>query len=74
MVYRYVTAEVEVDLSEFDTDALLEELENRGETIGPDHSRESNELLTAIWERRRLGHDYQNELDALIYQVLGKVL
>jgi CubicO group peptidase (beta-lactamase class C family) len=74
MVYRYVTAEVEVDLSDFDTDDLREELENRGESIGLDYSSQSLELLTAIWERRRLGQDYQTELDQLIYNVLGKIV
>lgn len=74
MPYRYVTAEVEVDLADFDTDDLREELENRGESIGPDYSSESLELITAIWQRRRLGQDYQRELDQLIYNVLGKTL
>jgi hypothetical protein len=74
MVYRYVTTEVEVDLSEFDTDELREELESRGESIGPDYSSESLELLTSIWQKRRLNQDYQRELDQLIYNTLGKVL
>lgn len=74
MVYRYITTEVEVDLSEFDTDDLREELENRGESIGPDYSSQSLELLTTIWQRRRLNQDYQSELDQLIYNTLGKVL
>ena len=74
MPYRYVTAEVEVDLADFDTDDLREELENRGVSIGPDYSPDSLELLTTIWERRRLGRDYQQELDQLIYNVLGKTL
>lgn len=74
MPYRYITTEVEVDLSDFDTEDLREELEDRGVTIGPDYSSESLELLTAIWQRRRLGQDYQQELDQLIYNVLGKVI
>ncbi len=74
MVYRYVTAEVEVDLSEFDTEDLRDELEQRGESIGPDYSDQSQELLTAIWLKRRLGQEYQTELDQLIYNVLGKVI
>ena len=74
MPYRYVTAEVEVDLADFDTDDQREELENRGVSIGPDYSEESLELITAIWQQRRLGQDYQQALDQLIYNVLGKVL
>ncbi len=76
MPYRYVTAEVEVDLSDFDTDDLVEELENRGydyNTQGVDGD-EMREVLEQIWQKRRLGKDYQQELDRLIYGVLGKTI
>lgn len=76
MVYRYVSAEVEVDLSDFDTDDLIEELENRGvdyNTQGVD-ADEMRGLLEVIWMNRRTGKDYQNELDKLIFGVLGKVM
>jgi len=76
MPYRYVTAEVEVDLSEFDTDDLIEELENRGfdyNTEGVDGD-EMRELLERIWLNRRQGKDYQSDLDQLIYGILGKVV
>lgn len=76
MPYRYVTAEVEVDLSNFDTDDLVEELENRGydyNTQGVDGD-EMREVLEQIWQKRRLGKDYQQELDRLIYGVLGKTI
>jgi hypothetical protein len=65
----YVT--VDVDLSDFDTDELVEELESRGEVIG---GYENNSLVTAIYEKRRLGQDYQTELDTLIYEVTGRIL
>jgi len=65
----YVT--VDVDLSDFDTDELVEELESRGEVIG---GYENNSLVTAIYEKRRLGQDYQTELDTLIYEVTGRFL
>ncbi len=76
MTYRTVTAEVEVDLSEFDTGDLIEELEDRGEWIGGGDVRfDSKELLEAIWMKRRVGnHEYQTELDQLIYAVLGHVI
>lgn len=48
--YKYVTAEVEVDLSDFDTDDLIEELENRGvdyNTNGVD-ADEMRDLLEKI--------------------------
>jgi len=76
MPYRYVTAEVEVDLSEFDTDDLVEELDNRGydyNTQGVDGD-ETRSLLEQIWILRRLNKDYQKELELLIYKVLGKTI
>lgn len=74
--YKYVTAEVEVDLSDFDTDDLIEELESREvdyNTRGVDADG-MRELLEKIWLNRRTGKGYQNELDKLIYGVLGKVV
>ena len=69
----YVTIEkyvdVEVDLEEFDTDELIEELQRRGE-IGNDLPKD---LLTAIWQKRRQGQDYERELDELIYNGLGRL-
>ena len=73
----YTEVEVDVDMSEFDTDDLIEELETRGRdynTKGVD-ADEMRLLLEAIWLKRRLGNqDYQTELDQLIYGVLGHVL
>lgn len=65
----YVT--VDVDLSDFDTGELVEELESRGEVIG---GYNNNSLVAAIYEKRRLGQDYQTELDTLIYEVTGRIL
>ena len=74
--YKTVTVDAEVDLSDFDTDDLIEELEDRGKWPGSSDIRfDSTELLESIWKKRRLGnHDYQTELDQLIYAVLGKVI
>jgi hypothetical protein len=73
----YTEVEVDVDMSEFDTDELIEELKSRGQdynTRGVD-ADEMRVLLEAIWHKRRLGNpDYQTELDGLIYGVLGKVV
>jgi hypothetical protein len=72
MTYR--TIEIDVDLSEFDTDDLLDELESRGQ-LPAEASFDAKELLEAIWLKRRNGNDnYQTELDQLIYQVLGHVV
>ena len=74
--YITVTADVEVDLSDIDTDDLIDELETRGRdynTKGVD-ADEMRNLLEIIWLNRRTGKDYQNELDKLIYGVLGKIV
>ena len=77
MTYKTVTVDAEVDLSDFDTDDLIEELESRGadyNTTGV-NADEMRLLLESIWKKRRLGnHDYQTELDQLIYAVLDKVI
>ena len=71
-VYREV--EVDIDISDFDTEDLLDELESRGE-LPAEASFDAKELLEKIWMKRRLGnHDYQTELDQLIYQTLGHVV
>ena len=68
----YKEVEVDVDLSDFDTDDLIEELESRG--AGVTDYGDGKEILQAIYEKRRLGKDYQAELDQLIYLGLGKIV
>jgi hypothetical protein len=68
----YTEVEVDVELSDFDTDDLIEELESRG--AGSGDFGDGKEILTAIYEKRRLGKDYQEELDQLIWLGLGKVM
>jgi hypothetical protein len=74
MAYKtiYTEVEVDVDLDDFDTDDLVEELENRG--CGVTDYGNGKEILESIYQKRRLGLDYQNELDQLIWLGLGKVL
>ena len=69
----YKEVEVDVDLSDFDTDDLIEELESRGMGFEV-ASQTGTELLTAIYLKRRLGQDYQRELDDLIYLGIGKIV
>ena len=64
---------VDVDLDEFDTDDLIEELEKRGRGMEVS-SKTGTELITAIYLKRRLGQDYQRELDELIYLGIGKIV
>jgi len=69
----YTEVEVDVELHEFDTDDLIEELEKRGKGLEV-ASRSGTELLNAIYEKRRLGKDYQRELDELIYVGIGRIV
>lgn len=76
MVTVYTEVEVDVDLGEFDTDSLVEELKNRGYDYASENidTEAMRETLEAIWYKRRLGKDYQEELGRLIYGVLGKLI
>ncbi len=70
----YTEVEVDVDISEFETEDLLDELASRG-SLPADADDNAKELIEKIWMKRRLGnHDYQTELDQLIYQTLGHVI
>jgi hypothetical protein len=76
MVYRTVNVDVDVELSDFDDDELIEELEQRGldlntKFVDGDTMRD---YLTTLYNKRRLGQDYQAELDKLIYYGLGRIL
>ena len=68
-VYRTVEVEVDIDLGDFDTDDLIEELENRGHFSDTD----IESLVEIIYQKRRTGVDYQSELDVLIYNVIGRM-
>ena len=71
-MYKTIYTEVDVDMSDFDTDDLIEELKSRG--AGTAEYGDGKEFLQAIYEKRRLGRDYQAELDQLIYLGLGRIL
>ena len=73
MATVYTEVEVDVDLDDFDDDDLIDELERRGRGFEVD-SQTPTELVTKIWEKRRIGNDYQKELDELIYVTLGRVI
>ena len=68
----YTEVEVDVDLVDFDTDDLIEELESRG--AGATDYGNGKDILMAIYEKRRLGQDYQTELEQLIYLGLGRIV
>ena len=68
----YTEVEVDVSLADIETDDLIEELESRGATSG--EFGDGKELLQAIYEKRRLGQDYQIELEQLIWLGLGRIV
>lgn len=70
MPYVTTEVEVEVDLGDFDDDDIREEYEARGLSDEP----EFKEALTEIYQLRRLGKPYENELNKLICDVLGVVI
>lgn len=69
----YTEVEVDVDLDDFDDDELIEEVERRrlGVDIATDDAKE---LIDKIYHLRRLGRDYESELDQLIYAVTGRAV
>jgi hypothetical protein len=73
---KYVTIEkyidIDVAMGDFDTDDLVTELERRG--AGATDYGDGKDILQAIYEKRRLGKDYQQELDQLIWLGLGKII
>ena len=68
----YTEVEVDVDLSDFETDDLIEELKSRG--VGGTEYSDGKDILMIIHEKRRLGKDYQTELEQLIWLGLGKIV
>jgi len=69
----YTEVEVDVSLSDFDTEDLIEELESRG-NLPIEGNTDAKELVESMYLKRRNGKDYQQELDQLIYRVLGKIV
>jgi hypothetical protein len=71
----YTEVEVEVDLGDFETEDLIQELESRDElppgTTGP---YDSKELVEQIWMLRRNGKNYDAPLDQLVYAVTGRII
>ena len=76
MAYKtiYTEVEVDVDLGDFDTDDLLDELASRS-SLPMEEDFHGKEILEAIYLKRRVGRtDYEKELDQLIWLSLGKVV
>lgn len=69
----YTEVEVDVDLDDFDDDDLIEELERRGKGFEV-RDQSPTELVNKIYEKRRVGKNFDSELDDLIYFVTGKFI
>jgi len=69
----YTEVEVDVDLVDFDTDDLLEELESRG-SLPPEGNANAREIVEQIYYLRRQGRPYEHLMDSLIYAVMGRVV
>lgn len=65
-------------LNQLSDDELLEEVETRGLNVpdqdAQEQEAENRDLIRSIYEKRRVGQDYNYELNTLIYQVLGKLI
>lgn len=77
----YTTIHVDVDLSDFDDDDIIEEFERRGLH---DQLRDSSnlssipeditEIILRMYERSRTGLSIDKEVDVLCYKALGRIL
>jgi hypothetical protein len=67
---------IHVDLDAFSDEDILDEVDSRGLTIDGEDSIDYgiNQLIIALYEKRRLGKDYQSELDKIIYETIGKIV
>lgn len=79
-------AYIDVDLDQFDTDELIEELMYRGRDVelelrklgrGVSHEFGDGdrvlEIIQDLFQKRRTGQDYSDSLDSLIWHTLGRV-
>jgi len=73
---RYVSVEkyvdIDVDMDDFDNDVIVDELERRGLGSAP-LPGDNQDLLIAIFQKRRTGQSFDWELDQLIYNSLGRI-
>jgi hypothetical protein len=63
--------EIDVDLKDFSDDDIYDEAIAR-ELFSVDY--DIAVLIRSLYEKRRLGKDYQAELDKIIYETIGKII
>lgn len=72
MTYATVNVDVEVDLSDVDTNDLLNELKSRDLIF--ENLDEIKKLINQICLNRLYGLDFLKETDRLIYLALGRIV
>ena len=73
MSYVTIEEEVWVDLDEFDTEDLVEELKSRKSFVEP--SASAIDLVNEIYLAKHVrNQDYTQLVDQLIYSVLGRIV
>lgn len=77
MSYRTISTSVDIYMDEFDDDDLIEELQDRGFIVGSKNKSIENSdvigLIKTLYEKRRNSINYQQELDEIIYSVIGRI-
>jgi hypothetical protein len=68
-ITKDVEVELEVDMHDFEDHELLEELEKRNILVGA----AAMDMINEIYEARKLGKPYEDLLDNLIYETIGRV-
>lgn len=68
-ITKDVEVELEVDLNDFEDHELLDELNLRNILVG----EKGMEMISEIYEARKLGKPYEDLLDNLIYETIGRV-
>jgi len=68
----YTTVEVEVNLDDFETEDLIEELERRSGMT--ELSGEVREILSRIHQARLTGQPWEDDLDRFLKDVLGRAI
>lgn len=72
----YCTVEVDVDLSDFDDDDLINEIKTRGleDMLGLTIAPDLHDLIERIYYLHRSNQTFDNELKQLFYSTLGRIV
>jgi hypothetical protein len=70
MATIYTEVEVDVELDDFDTVDLIEELERRDVAIG----LANKSIIQRMYEDQQMGNDIQPLLNKLYYTTIGRIL